>query len=106
MRHPIVGLVSAPAELADGLATSLVEGGLAACVNVISGVRSVYRWRGEVSRDDESLLVIKTTADLVEAIRAVLATAHPYELFELVTLHIEGGNPPYLDWIAESVREL
>jgi periplasmic divalent cation tolerance protein len=91
-------------EEAERIAQALVDERLAACVNVVPGVVSVYRWKGSVQRDDELLLVIKTQAEAVEALRARLIALHSYELPEVVVLAIAGGHPPYLDWIAEGVR--
>lgn len=91
-------------EEAERIAQALVTERLAACVNVVAGVVSVYRWKGAVQKEDELLLVIKTEAPVVEALRARLVALHSYELPEVVVLAIAGGHPPYLDWIAEGVR--
>jgi len=88
---------------AERIARVLVERRLAACVNVLPGVVSVYRWKGEVRRDDELLLVIKTRAERLEALREALLALHPYELPELVALAIASGHSPYLDWLDDSV---
>ncbi len=90
-------------EDAERIARALVERRLAACVNVVPGVASFYRWKGEVCRDEECLLVIKTRAEKVEALREALVALHPYELPELVALPIEAGHAPYLAWLDESV---
>ncbi len=89
---------------ADRIATALVEERLAACVNVLPGVRSTYRWEGQVRRDDEVLLVIKTTGDRLAALRERLPLLHPYELPELVAVEATGGLPAYLDWITSETR--
>jgi periplasmic divalent cation tolerance protein len=81
------------AQAADTLATALVEERLAACVNVLPGVRSTYRWQGRIERDDEVLLLIKTTADRQDALIARLQALHPYELPEAVAVEISGGLP-------------
>ncbi len=70
---------------------------------MVPGVASFYRWKGEVCRDEERLLVIKTRAEKVEALREALVALHPYELPELVALPIEAGHAPYLAWLDESV---
>jgi periplasmic divalent cation tolerance protein len=90
---------------AERIATVLVERGLAACVNVVPGVTSIYRWKGAVERDLELLLVIKTRADRFEALREALVSLHPYELPELIALPVEGGSLPYLAWLDEATRE-
>jgi periplasmic divalent cation tolerance protein len=101
---PVVALSTvASAEDAERLARALVERRLAACVNVVPGLVSIYRWKGGIERDEERLLVVKTQAEKVEELRAVLVALHPYELPELVVLPVETGHPPYLAWIAESV---
>ncbi|MBS0226472.1 MAG: divalent-cation tolerance protein CutA [Proteobacteria bacterium] len=89
---------------ADRIATALVEERLAACVNVLPGVRSTYRWQGQIQRDDEVLLVIKTTDDRLAALRERLTALHPYELPELIAVEAASGLPAYLDWIATETR--
>jgi periplasmic divalent cation tolerance protein len=93
----------ARAEDGERIARALVERRLAACVNVVPGVVSVYRWKGEVCRDQELLLVIKTRRDRLEALRDALVGLHPYDVPELVALPIEAGHEPYLSWVDESV---
>jgi periplasmic divalent cation tolerance protein len=90
-------------EDAERMAGALVERGLAACVNVVPGVTSFYRWKGETVRDSEWLLVVKTTASRFEALREALVELHPYEVPEVIALPIERGHAPYLAWIDESV---
>ena len=98
----VLSTVSTAAD-ADRIAGRLVEQRLAACVNVVPGVMSVYRWKGAVQRDTERLLVIKTTAGRLEDLRRELVGLHPYELPEVIVLPVGGGHLPYLDWIRESV---
>jgi periplasmic divalent cation tolerance protein len=92
------------AEDAERIARALVERRLAACVNVLPGVVSVYRWKGEVCRDGEVMLLIKTRAERLPALREALLALHPYELPELLALPIEYGHPPYLAWMDEGVE--
>lgn len=87
---------------AERLARHLVEQRLAACVNVVGGVVSHYRWQGKLERSDEVLLVIKSRADLRERLREALVAIHPYDLPEVVELDVAGGHPPYLDWVREA----
>jgi periplasmic divalent cation tolerance protein len=94
----------AKAEDAERIASELVERRLAACVNIVPGLVSVYRWKGAVERDTEVLLVMKTRGERLEALRQALVDLHPYEVPELVALPIVGGHPPYLAWLDESVR--
>ena len=91
------------AEVGAQLARGLVESKHAACVNIVPGVRSVYRWKGEVQDDAELLLIIKTSAERFEAMRAWLLEAHPYEVPELLALPVEAGAAPYLAWVLESL---
>ena len=86
-------------EDAGALARALVERRLAACVNAVSKVASTYRWKGEVQHDQETLLIIKTSAERFEALREALVALHPYELPEVVALPIVAGHAPYLEWI-------
>ena len=88
---------------AERIAQALVEQGHAACVNVVPGVMSFYRWKGEMARDAEWLLVMKTTAARFEALREALVEMHPYEVPEVVELPIERGHARYLEWIDASV---
>jgi len=91
-------------EDAEKIAQALVGERLAACVNVVPGLLSVYRWKDAVEREDELLLLIKTRAERVEEMGARLRALHPYELPEMIVLPIAGGHGPYLDWIAQGVR--
>lgn len=88
-------------DTAQRIADVLVEERLAACVNVLPGLRSVYRWRGAIERADEVLLLIKTVRERLEPLTARVASLHPYELPELVAVEIAGGLAAYLDWVAE-----
>ena len=90
-------------EQAAALARALVEERLAACVNLIPTVRSIYRWRGAVCDEPEVLCVIKTRADRIAPLRARLVALHPYQTPELVVLDVTAGHGPYLAWIDESV---
>lgn len=94
----------ARAEDAERIASTLVERRLAACVTVVPGVLSVYRWKGGVERDEERLIVIKTTAERLPEVKETLLAVHPYELPELVALPVSDGHAPYLDWVAEGSR--
>ncbi len=103
MTDTLVVLVTAPsAEKAAEIARALVEERLAACGNVVPGIRSVYRWEGKVCEDAEALLLLKIPAARLDAVAARVAALHPYELPEVVALRIEGGSARYLDWILRS----
>ncbi len=91
-------------EAAAGLAEGLVEARLAACVQISAPIRSIYRWQGEVQRESEWQLWIKTTVDQQDAVADWLRDHHHYAVPELVFLPITAGLPAYLDWILEETR--
>ncbi|HEX9100984.1 MAG TPA: divalent-cation tolerance protein CutA [Polyangia bacterium] len=100
----LVVLVTVPdGATADKLAEALVGERLAACVNVLGGVRSVYRWKGAVERAEELLCVCKTTRAAFPRLHARVVELHPYELPEVIALPVEAGHAPYLEWITASV---
>ena len=98
----VLSTVGTP-EDAQRIAGALVERRLAACVNVLPGVTSVYRWQGRIETEPEHLLVIKTTAEGFEPLRAALVSMHPYEVPEVLALPVRGGHGPYLAWLAAGV---
>ncbi len=91
------------AEIAAKIAHALVEERLAACVNRLPGLLSTYRWQRKIHEDAEVLLLIKTTRECFEPLRARLVELHPYEVPELVAFEIAGGLPAYLDWLAREI---
>jgi periplasmic divalent cation tolerance protein len=112
MADAVVVLCTAPARseapgklAADELARALVSEGLCACVNVVPGVRSWFRWQGHVDVADELLLVAKTTAAAAPRLRARIAELHPYEVPEVLELAVAGGAPAYLRWLVDAVRD-
>jgi periplasmic divalent cation tolerance protein len=90
-------------EQARKIARHLVERRLAACVNIVPQVTSIYRWQGKIEEAQEWLLIVKTTASAFGQVRHAIAELHSYELPECVCLTIEDGSPSYLEWIADSV---
>jgi periplasmic divalent cation tolerance protein len=88
----------------ERFATTLVSERLAACVNVLPPMRSIYTWKGSIETADERQLVIKTTAGRVRDLEARITALHPYEVPELLVVPITAGGTPYLNWLAESVR--
>ena len=88
-------------EEARTIGRALVEDRLAACVNLIDGMRSIYRWQDAIQDDAETVLIAKTRADLVDALTERVRALHSYECPCVVALPMVGGNPAFLDWIAE-----
>jgi periplasmic divalent cation tolerance protein len=91
---------------AGALARVLVERRLAACVNAVSKVASTYRWQGEVQQDQETLLIIKTTAPRLAAVERTIREKSKYELPEVIAIPVQAGSTDYLEWVRESVAEL
>ena len=91
------------ADKAAQVARVLVEERLAACVNLVASVRSIYRWQGAVQDEAESLAIIKTTPARYPALAARLAALHPYEVPEILALPLADGHPPYLAWLTGQV---
>jgi periplasmic divalent cation tolerance protein len=91
-------------EEAHRIANELVEKRLAACVNIVPQVDSVYRWQGEVETATEWLLLIKTTSERSDRLKDALKKLHSYELPECVEIGIDDGSAAYLEWIAEAVK--
>lgn len=105
MRTPVLVLTTVGADFdARGLARELVEARVAACVNVLGGVSSVYRWEGKVAEDGEQLLVIKTTADRVDDLRETLFVRHPYEVPEFVVVAAASVSDAYGRWLGDTVQ--
>ncbi|HUK88278.1 MAG TPA: divalent-cation tolerance protein CutA [Terriglobales bacterium] len=91
-------------EEGEKIARALVERRLAACVNLVGPIASVYRWQEKVEQAAEFLLLIKTTADCFPDVREAIEEMHSYELPECVALPIEAGSAEYLDWIGDAVE--
>ncbi|MFZ1325330.1 MAG: divalent-cation tolerance protein CutA [Candidatus Contendobacter sp.] len=90
--------------IAERIAATVVDERLAACVNLAPGLVSFYRWEGQIQRDTELLLLIKTRADLYPALEARLRALHPYQTPEIIALPIQAGLAAYLDWIRDSTE--
>jgi periplasmic divalent cation tolerance protein len=93
-----------PGESAATTARTLVEEKLAACVNLVPGLRSIYAWDGAIQDDSEVLALIKTTADRFEALRARLLALHPAQVPEVIALDVVDGHLEYLGWLRDAVR--
>lgn len=99
-----VVLVTAPdGDTAERLGRLLVEERLAACVNVVPAITSIYRWEGRVESDQETLLVIKTSTGGFETLRRRVVELHPYDTPEVLALDVRNGSREYLDWVLGSV---
>ena len=101
----VVLTTCADAPAAEALARALVDERLAACVNLVPGVRSIYRWRAAIEESDEILCVIKTTAPAVEALTKRIEELSSYDVPEVIVVRAHGGSAKYLEWIAASVSE-
>lgn len=102
-REPVIILSTAGESEAPVIAKALVEEHLAACVN-ITGVTSVYRWKGDLCQDREQLLIIKTIRERVDAVISRIVALHSYELPEMIVLPITGGYLPYLEWLEDEIQ--
>ena len=91
--------------IAEALAQDLVAQRLAACVNILAGCRSVYRWQETIEASDEVPLLIKTTSERYPALEAAILAHHPYELPEVIAWPIAHGLPGYLAWVADEVSQ-
>jgi periplasmic divalent cation tolerance protein len=100
----LVVLVTCPPDKAEAIAQGLVEDRVAACVNVVPALRSVYRWKDGVQKDEEALLLVKTTRDRFDALKQAVLARHPYELPEVIAIPVDRGHAPYIDWVVESTR--
>lgn len=92
-------------EEAVKIARTLVEEKLAACVNIVPSIRSIYFWKGEVCDDPENLLMIKTKEGLFERLRARITELHSYEVPEIIAVRLHAGHEPYLSWVMETTRQ-
>ena len=101
----VIVLTTLPTEGdAEKLASQLVEERLAACVNILPPMRSVYRWKNAIEKADERQLIIKTTRATMTSLEARIRKLHPYDVPEFVVLSIDSGSADYLSWLAESTH--
>jgi periplasmic divalent cation tolerance protein len=90
--------------LAQRLARGLVDAGLAACVNILPEIRSIYRWQGQVHDEGEVLLIVKTTRLSYPKLESWLLDNHPYDVPEVLALPVQAGSADYLDWVIDQVE--
>ena len=106
-KEPIVVLMTAPSITeAEQIAGELVKDGLAACVNIVNKVRSVYKWQGEICRDTEALCVIKTVKGNFELLKDKIKSMHSYTVPEVIGLPINIGSDKYLKWLVKESKAL
>jgi periplasmic divalent cation tolerance protein len=103
-KHVVVLITTGSKEEADRIAEALVAEMMAACVNVIPGVTSVYRWQGEVQRAQEWLLVVKSQMELLSDVIRRVKALHSYDVPEIIALPLVGGSDAYLRWIDNEVH--
>ena len=105
IKQAVIVLTTFPADGdAEQLAATLVEERLAACVNVLPPMRSIYRWQGKIERADERQLVIKTSLSRVRALQKRVTELHPYEVPEFLAVMVDHSSKDYLSWLVESSR--
>jgi len=99
MDHIVVFCTTPDVQIAEDIARTIVEEGFAACVNIVSSVRSFYTWEGKLQEDTEALMVIKTKRKLFQSLERRIKDLHPYSVPEIISIQIEEGSKEYLDWI-------
>ncbi len=104
MKGYFVVFITVPVDKGEELANFIIENKLGACVNVVKEVSSIYWWKGNIERDKESLLVVKTSASKFKELVEKVKEKHPYTVPEIIALPIVGGNPDYLSWIDDSLK--
>jgi periplasmic divalent cation tolerance protein len=91
-------------ESAEEIASSLVEQGVAACINIIPKLTSIYKWQGKLEKDSEALMLIKTDQSRYQDLEQALTTLHPYELPEIIAVPVEQGLTGYLNWVTQCTK--
>ncbi|WP_298443774.1 divalent-cation tolerance protein CutA [uncultured Ferrimonas sp.] len=103
MNQAVVVLCTCPSNaVAEQVATALLSQGLAACVNMVPGVVSMYHWQGQLCRDTETQLLIKTHSDQLPELEAAIRQQHPFDVPEIIALPVQWGHQPYLDWMKQN----
>ena len=101
----IVVYITAPSqEVAHALARALVEEKLAACVNIIPGIQSVYHWEDAVHVDEELLLICKSRTERFDLLQNRVQALHPYDVPEIISIPVQNGSEPYLNWVRENTN--
>jgi len=97
--HQIILCTYPDQKSAEHIAEHLISHKLAACINIIAGVTSIYEWRGQIEKSQEHQMIIKSHSDKYSEIEGTIKSLHPYELPEIIAVPIERGHPDYLQWI-------
>ncbi len=103
MAEYVLAITTCPPTKADTIAMRLVESKTCACANIVSRIKSIYHWKGNIETDTESILLLKTEKGQTEALWEVLKEAHPYDVPEFIVIPIIHGSPDYLNWISDSI---
>ncbi len=98
-------MVTVPKDKAEEMSQKIVVSGLAACVNIVDNARSIYKWKGELKTETESILFIKTATKKVENLIKSIREDHPYETPEIISMTISEGNPDFLNWVDEETTK-
>ena len=102
----LITLCTCPSQaLAEEIANSLVEQEVAACINIIPNIISIYKWQGNVERDQEVLMLIKTDQSCYQKLEQAIITLHPYELPEIIAVPVEQGLAGYLNWVTQCTKK-
>lgn len=104
MSGEIIVFVTSPHDQSEVIGRRLVEEGLAACVNIVPGIKSIYKWQNEIQTESEELLVIKTHARLWDTLEKRVKELHTYDVPEILSIPVESGFQPYLQWMNENLR--
>ena len=102
--HIIILITAKDKKEADKIAKALIKNKLAACVNIIGSLRSIFRWQGKIDQAKEALLIVKSKKEKFDRIVKLVKSAHSYAVPEIIAMPIVSGFKPYLDWIDESIR--
>ena len=105
MAESFVYITCATAQEAENIGTVLVERRLAACANILGGMRSLYWWEGKVEQGEETVLIAKTRTELVNELTEAVKAMHGYEVPCVAAMSIKGGNPDFLEWIRSETRQ-
>ncbi len=101
----LITLCTCPSQtVAEEIASTLVEQGVAACINIIPAITSIYKWQGRLEKEGEALMLIKTDRSRYSDLEQALTTLHPYELPEIIAVPVEQGLAGYLNWVTQCTK--